>query len=52
MIEVFKVPIIKKPIIRLRYTCGSIALNLKKQLYNGLMNSAPPDRPSDDKESI
>lgn len=49
MIRVCKVPVIKKPGRRLRNTCGSIAFDLKKQLYNGLMNSAPPHGPSDDK---
>lgn len=51
MIKVFKVPLIKKPSRRLRNTYDSIALDLKKQLYNGLMNSAPLYGPSDDKES-
>lgn len=48
-IKVFEVPIIKMSCRSLRNMCDSIALNLKKQLHNGLMNSAPPDGRSDDK---
>lgn len=39
--EATKTHIIKKTRRSLRNTCGCVALDLKKTLYNGLMNSAP-----------